>query len=175
VNKPNGIQCQYAALPMRYGFDKIPEVLLITSRQTGRWVIPKGWPIAKRHDYETAMIEAFEEAGLIGSVARRQPLGTYQYRKALSPKAATSLQVSVYLMPVTKQLADWPERSERTTKWFSAQHAAALVAEPTLARIIRKASFRLSRAITPTPGSFVRLLLSRKAALHPPLLDLHVV
>jgi 8-oxo-dGTP pyrophosphatase MutT (NUDIX family) len=153
---------------MRYGFDKIPEVLLITSRQTGRWVIPKGWPIAKRHDYETAMIEAFEEAGLIGSVVRRQPLGTYQYRKALSPKAATCLQVSVYLMLVTEQLADWPERSERSTKWLNAQHAAALVAEPALARIIRKASFRLSRAITPTPGSFVRLLLSRKAALHPP-------
>jgi 8-oxo-dGTP pyrophosphatase MutT (NUDIX family) len=143
VSKPNNTQCQYAALPVRYGFDGTPEVLLITSRQTRRWVIPKGWPIASQRKHETAMIEAFEEAGLIGNIIRKQPIGTYQYRKTLSPKVAKCLRVSVYLMLITEQLADWPERSERSTRWFSAHHAATLVAEPALARIIRKASVQL--------------------------------
>ncbi|HEX2018774.1 MAG TPA: NUDIX hydrolase, partial [Aurantimonas sp.] len=70
---------QFAALPFRTDADGV-EVLLVTSRDTGRWVIPKGWPMKNRRPHRAAAIEAFEEAGVVGK-ASKVPMGTYDYDK----------------------------------------------------------------------------------------------
>ena len=65
------------------------KILLITSRDTGRWVIPKGWPMRNRSNAQAAAREAYEEAGLRGDVSERS-VGIYTYLKAL----ATGRQIS---------------------------------------------------------------------------------
>lgn len=68
---------QYAALPYRVQRKDELYMLLVTSRDTGRWVIPKGWPIKNRKPHRAATLEAFEEAGVIG-MAEKRPIGTYE-------------------------------------------------------------------------------------------------
>jgi 8-oxo-dGTP pyrophosphatase MutT (NUDIX family) len=137
-------------LPVRFNASGAPEVMLITSRGTRRWVIPKGWPMKGRTAGQAAMVEAFEEAGLEGDLLRRSEIGRYSYLKVDQAGEARDLVVSVYLMDVRRQLADWPERAERETQWFSPKDAATLVAEPGLARIIRKVP-TLTRSKIPGP------------------------
>src|SRR5580700_8279053 len=73
---------QYAALPYRSTGSSGTEVMLLTSRQTKRWIIPKGWPMRGKTPHASAAREAFEEAGVIGQVAKR-PIGSYSYVKGL--------------------------------------------------------------------------------------------
>lgn len=54
---------QYGALCFRFGEDGAVEILLITSRDSGRWIIPKGWPMKKKEPHEAAAVEAWQEAG----------------------------------------------------------------------------------------------------------------
>ena len=70
---------QFAALPFQYGEDGRLRVMLLTSRETRRWVIPKGWPIHGRKPSEVAAQEAFEEAGLLGTIVGKRPIGSYHY------------------------------------------------------------------------------------------------
>ncbi|MCX7890228.1 MAG: NUDIX hydrolase [Rhodobacteraceae bacterium] len=112
------------------------EVLLITSRDTGRWVLPKGWPMAGRSGAECALCEAFEEAGVSGRPAD-QPLGYYSYRKTIGPDAGVTCVVTVYAVAVERLRRRFPERGQRQRRWFPQAEAAALVAEPDLADIIR--------------------------------------
>lgn len=128
---------QIAALPVRRALDGTPLVLLITSRETRRWVIPKGWPIAGKSSHEAAAIEAWEEAGLKGKVDTL-PLGTYVYEKRRR-KDTVKVAVSVYLMDVTGESRRWPEHRQRRREWFRAEDAAAAVQEPELGDIIRRA------------------------------------
>jgi len=129
---------QYAALPVRLNAAGDVEVLLVTSRGTRRWIIPKGWPIKKLTAAEAAMTEALEEAGLEGEIMSRRPLSTYRYTKDHASGGQLQLRVDVFLMLVSKQHDDWPERDERETQWCTPLDAAALVAEAALGRIIRK-------------------------------------
>jgi 8-oxo-dGTP pyrophosphatase MutT (NUDIX family) len=129
---------QYAALPVRLIGNDDPEVMLITSRETRRWVLPKGWPMRGCTAAEAAQIEAFEEAGLTGDMIGRRPVGTYRYQKTRPAGEPVELRVDVYLMLVRAQLDDWPEKDERDTRWFTATEAAGLVAEKALDKIIRK-------------------------------------
>lgn len=129
-------QPQVAALPVRTGFDGKTQVLVITSRETGRWVLPKGWPMEGRKDPHAALIEAFEEAGVKGKVSKHAS-GTYDYVKVMPKgKADIDVRVTVYLMDVTDELKRWPERDERTRDWVSAIEAADRVDEPELKKII---------------------------------------
>jgi 8-oxo-dGTP pyrophosphatase MutT (NUDIX family) len=75
---------QYAALPFRVGADGRPQVLLLTSRETKRWVIPKGWPMHGKKPREVAAQEAFEEAGLVGTLIGKRPVGSFHYAKELA-------------------------------------------------------------------------------------------
>ena len=125
---------QYAALPWRRA-DGL-EILLITSRETKRWVIPKGWPIAGRGAAESAAQEAYEEAGVRGIVAAKA-LGHYYYRKRLAGRARTFFQVEVFAMEVTEILDLWPEAHERRRQWLSPHKAADYVHEAELAALIR--------------------------------------
>jgi len=137
---------QYGALPYRTG-DGV-EILLITSRETGRWVIPKGWPMKGRSASATAAREALEEAGLIGEVGKR-PLGAYVYMKFLKSGEGRPCKVRVFALKVVGQKEDWREKGERTVRWFAWSEAAGAVQERALARLIRKQAKRVIKAAKP--------------------------
>lgn len=111
------------------------EVLLITSRETGRWVIPKGWPIAGMTPADSAAREAYEEAGVEGSPAATC-IGLYGYDKAFdrasNAPSSRPCVVAVYPLQVKSLRDRFPERGQRRRKWFSPKKAARKVAEPEL-------------------------------------------
>ena len=125
---------QYAALPYRQAGKQV-QVLLITSRGTGRWIIPKGWPMQGLKPHEAAAIEAAEEAGLEGAVSDR-PIGSYSYSKMLKQDQFITVQVMVFPFQVEVHAESFKEAGERTSRWFAYRQAASLVAEPSLKRII---------------------------------------
>jgi len=125
---------QYAALPWR-GEGRARQVLLISSRDTGRWVIPKGWPVADFSAPQSAAVEAFEEAGVEGIIGLS--LGEYVYGKVLKDGVERDLTVVVFPLLVTREADVWPEGGERTRRWFRPVKAAKRVEEGGLARIIR--------------------------------------
>ncbi len=128
---------QYGVIPVRVAARGTRlQVLLLTSRGTGRWVIPKGWPMAKRTPAATARREAYEEAGIKGRLFSRKPVGSYRYVKS-DQKALGKIEVQVFLLTVEKQKRDWPECTERRTRWFSVSRAASLVRERELAALLR--------------------------------------
>jgi 8-oxo-dGTP pyrophosphatase MutT (NUDIX family) len=92
--------------------------MLLTSRETRRWVIPKGWPMPGRKPCQVAKQEAFEEAGLIGKLVSKEPVGSYHYTKILPSNQQLLIEVLVFLLQVEYQLEDWPEKSQRETRWF---------------------------------------------------------
>lgn len=125
---------QVAALCLR-GSDDNREVLLITSRDTGRWIIPKGWPIRGLSSKETALREAWEEAGVKEGVATKDPIGTYHYNKRRDSGMTIPVETLVYSVAV-KEISDkFPEAGERTQQWVNAETAANLVDEPELKEI----------------------------------------
>jgi 8-oxo-dGTP pyrophosphatase MutT (NUDIX family) len=119
---------QFAVLPWRIGEGGTRQVMLLTSRESRRWIIPKGWPMKKRKPAEVASQEAYEEAGLIGQIVGKRPIGTFHYEKRLAKKALLC-QVRVFLFRVEKQVDNWPEKGLRETKWFAANVAVDLVEE----------------------------------------------
>lgn len=126
-------RAQVAALPVRKSAAGT-EVLLITSRETRRWIIPKGWPMKGRKDAQAAAQEALEEAGVRGKVHKR-PIGAYTYQKRLTG-SVEACRVMVYVLEVDKLLASWKEKDQRRREWFSPASAADKVSEPQLATII---------------------------------------
>lgn len=125
---------QVAALPWRKTEDTV-EILLITSRDTGRWVLPKGWPEGDEEFYDAAAREAGEEAGLSGAVSR-QEAGRYYYSKARPDGRDISCEVLVYPLEVDRVADKWKEKRQRTRKWVSPEDAAEMVNEPDLCRLI---------------------------------------
>ncbi len=125
---------QFAALCYREGV-KGTEILLITSRDTGRWVIPKGWPMAGKQAAEVAAREAFEEAGVEGEVSPKS-IGTYVYQKKLKAGLATECRVKVFPVRVTGFADEFPELGQRRREWVSPRDAASRVDEPDLRQLI---------------------------------------
>src|SRR5215475_7570720 len=119
---------QYGAVPWRVGERGTREVMLLTSRETHRWVIPKGWPMKGKKPAEVASLEAYEEAGLIGRIVSNRPIGRFHYEKRLGRRAILC-EVRVFLFRVERQLDQWPEQGSRETRWFGAEAAADLVEE----------------------------------------------
>ena len=126
---------QVAALPFRVGADGRIEVLLITSRDTGRWIIPKGWPMTGRKAHQAAAREAYEEAGLEGQIAAN-PVGRYHYQKRFDHGRAFPCMVRVYPLRVEAQHERWPEQAQRTLQWFAPEEAARLVHEDELQELL---------------------------------------
>ena len=122
------VQC--AALPWRRGPNGV-EVLLVTSRETRRWVIPRGGREALESPSKAAAREAFEEAGVKGKV-RRLPIGVYEFDKRLKTGRLQRILVTVYSLAVKRELHIWPERRERERLWMTPQAAAERVDEPEL-------------------------------------------
>ncbi len=125
---------QYAALPYRQRQDGEIQIRLITSRETRRWVIPKGWPMKGLSPSKAAAREAYEEAGLLGTISS-EPLGLYSYDKRLTLRSVPC-DVMVFPLKVKRYVKKWPERSERVGFWFSVESAAAAVQEEDLCAII---------------------------------------
>lgn len=131
------VRTQFAALCYRVIRDK-PEVLLISSRRSRRWIIPKGWPMDGRTPTESAMCEAWEEAGVIGRVHPRC-LGLFSYIKEMEEGEANLPCVAMVYPVRVKALADeYPEAAERERRWFRPKRAAERVLEPELAHLLRK-------------------------------------
>jgi 8-oxo-dGTP pyrophosphatase MutT (NUDIX family) len=129
-------QIQFAAIPFSVGTDGRTRVMLLTSRQTKRWVIPKGWPMIGHKPREVAEQEAYEEAGVVGRIIGKRPVGVYHYSKGLPSREHILCQVSVYLLLVEAVMDDWPEKDERERAWFETAKAASLVNEGGLSEIL---------------------------------------
>lgn len=125
---------QYAALPYILIADDL-RICLITSRETKRWVIPKGWPKAGLLPHELAAREAVEEAGLIGDI-ELDPIGSYSYVKRLRLFSSVTCLVTVFPLLVHTQRVHWREERERTLAWMSPAEAAQNVNEPDLSRLL---------------------------------------
>ena len=129
---------QIAALPYRTDANTPNDpvrVMLITSRETKRWVLPKGNPIRGLLPHQAAAHEAFEEAGLQG-IACPSALGSYQYRKKRKNGSSLMFGVDVFPFAVTSQADEWPEMEERETRWFTLAESAAAVEEADLSALI---------------------------------------
>jgi len=136
VARKSGDGTQYAALCYRQRSGKGVEILLITSRGTGRWIPPKGWPIAGLAPNLAAAQEAMEEAGVTGKIADRA-LGRYRYHRAPAETLKKSSEAYIFPLRVTGRLHEFKEKGQRRIKWFDQKTAALMVREPKLARLIR--------------------------------------
>jgi 8-oxo-dGTP pyrophosphatase MutT (NUDIX family) len=127
---------QYGVIPFREEKDGSVRVMLITSRETRRWVVPRGNPIAGLSSAQSAAQEAWEEAGIRGGIAS-VPVGTYTYDKRLKGGGTRATQVELYRMLVTEEADAWPEKDQRERRWFDPEAAAGAVAEADLAQLLR--------------------------------------
>lgn len=149
---------QAAALPVRLHAQGFVEVMLVTARRSGRWIIPKGWLEPGLAPYEVAAKEAEEEAGLIGEVDR-QPFGSFIYDKRLPSGMVVPCHVMVHLLPAPGQLAQWREQDQRRCLWLGSREAARLICNLTLRRLVQKIGRQPER---------LRRLPYRRAAAAPP-------
>ena len=134
---------QVAALPFRNVGPAKDDVLilLVTSRDTKRWVLPKGNLMAGIASHRAAAREAEEEAGVRGTIARK-PLGRFPCRKWRSAKRFDMAKVDVFALKVTKILDTWKEQGQRERRWATRAEAAELVDEPELRALILSARLR---------------------------------
>jgi 8-oxo-dGTP pyrophosphatase MutT (NUDIX family) len=126
---------QYGALPYREIKSGV-QILLVTSRGTRRWIIPKGWPQSGTPPHRAAAQEAFEEAGVVGKVGKKT-IGSYWYDKIFESGATVRCKVRVFPLRVTRQFKRWPEKRQRRTQWHSPAQASRRVRETYLRQIIR--------------------------------------
>ena len=119
---------QYGALPWRLTRRGNVKVLLITSRETKRWLVPKGWPIKGKSPRQAAMREAFEEAGVFGDLDP-EPIGAYDYLKTLDDGSRALCSVVLYSLQVRGTLVHWPERTQRKRRWHDLSAATEAVSD----------------------------------------------
>lgn len=129
------VRTQFAALCYRYRQGKV-QILLITSRGSKRWIVPKGWPMEGKTPAASALIEAWEEAGVMGK-AEEACLGVYSYGKRYEDIEDLACLAMLFPVKVTSLAKKFPESGQRRRRWVSRKKAAQLVAEPELARMIR--------------------------------------
>ena len=118
--------------------------LLVTSRETKRWIVPKGWPIRGLKSSEAALQEAWEEAGVKHGNVTMDPIGTYTYQKRLSTGWSFPVETLVYAVAVEDLSEQFPEADERTRRWVGRDDAIAMVQEEELREIFRDFAERVS-------------------------------
>lgn len=133
--KKRSVRTQFAALCYRNNKGKV-EILLVTGRRSGRWILPKGWPMDGQTPAAAAETEAFEEAGVTGKM-KNTCVGLYSYIKGKTRGDNLPCVVAVFPLKVKTMQNDYPERAQRKRKWFSQAKAAARVSEKELAQLIR--------------------------------------
>ncbi|HEY7979312.1 MAG TPA: NUDIX hydrolase [Rhizomicrobium sp.] len=127
---------QYAALPYRETANGL-EFLLITTRRTRRWIVPKGWPMDGRAPHAAAAREALEEAGVSGETGDK-PIGSYRYFKERKTGELVPCKVDVFALKVKMQRKNWAEKDARELRWCLLSEALTCVGEPGLRQIIRR-------------------------------------
>lgn len=130
------VRTQFGALCWRKHRDEV-QVLLITSRRSKRWILPKGWPQDGATPAEAALTEAWEEAGVRGKV-KSICLGIFSYAKERADAPNLPCVVAVFPVKVARLEKAFPEAKDRNRKWFSLKKAASLVKEPELAAMLKK-------------------------------------
>jgi len=130
------VRTQFGALCWRQQNDEV-QVLLVTTRRSQRWILPKGWPVHDATPAEAALTEAWEEAGVVGKV-KTSCLGIFSYCKGLPDDSNLPCVVAVFPVKVKELENDWPEKESRKRKWYSLKQAANLVEDPELSGILRK-------------------------------------
>ncbi len=139
------IRIQYGVLPYRFTESDSLEVLLVTTRQTRRWIIPKGWPIKGLKPPKSAAREAYEEGGIRGTVGEKA-IGVFSYDKALDANGLTvPCEVRVFPMIVKRQFNTWPEAHERVARWFEPAKALSVIKDKGLRDLIEPFFARKSR------------------------------
>jgi 8-oxo-dGTP pyrophosphatase MutT (NUDIX family) len=131
---PQVVGEQVAAVPVRVDAQGALEVLLVTTRGSGRWTVPKGWPMRGLSDHDAAAREAYEEAGVRGRVDPR-PIGSFEYSKRTD--ASGRLRVTLYRLDVEREVRRFRERGQRKSRWLAPGSAAELVPWPGLAEALR--------------------------------------
>ncbi|MGE5723103.1 MAG: DUF47 family protein [Sphingomonadales bacterium] len=144
---------QIAALPYRTEDDGSVRLLMITSRETRRWVIPKGNPMRGLPPHRAAAQEAFEEAGISG-IPCPTAIGAYRYLKRRKSGRFASVSVDVFPLAVYAEVEHWPEREQRERRWVSLAEAEAMADEPELKALIAR-----FKAELPAAGPAERALL----------------
>ena len=144
---------QYGALPWRVRGEEV-QIMLVTSRRTRRWIIPKGWPMEGIKPTMAAAREAKEEAGVTGDTIET-PIGVYRYMKVLRNGAEMPCRVEVFALKVTKEAHDWDEMDARERRWCSVNDAVAAVVEPQLKVIIRRFGTRMAAQLRQKKGEAV--------------------
>ncbi len=140
------MRIQYGALPYRFTPFASLEILVLTTRQTRRWIIPKGWPIRGLRPPKSAAREAYEEAGVRGRTGGKA-VGAFTYYKALDETGAeVTCEVTVFPLLVKRQSETWPESSQRIAQWVDPAKAIALVQEPELKSLIAAFAKRIAGA-----------------------------
>ena len=130
------VRLQYGALPYRLTKSGAPEILLVTTRQTKRWIIPKGWPIKGLTPATSAAREAFEEAGVRGSI-KTKAIGVFSYDKRLDEDGIIiPCEVRVFPLLVKRLSKTWPESEQRDAQWFEPAAAMSLIEEESLRILI---------------------------------------
>jgi 8-oxo-dGTP pyrophosphatase MutT (NUDIX family) len=151
VNKTDrAIRVQYGILPYRFTETSSLEMLLVTTRQTRRWIIPKGWPIKGLTPPKSAAArEAYEEAGIRGTVGAKS-IGAFSYEKGIDANGGTvPCEVRVFPMLVKRQLDRWPEAHEREARWFEPAKALSVIKDKGLRRLIESFVQRLTTRKSP--------------------------
>lgn len=144
--KPRAVSAQYGALPYRFTDSAALEVLVVTTRQSKRWIIPKGWPIKGLTPFKSAAREAFEEAGVHGRIGAKT-IGSFKYIKLANGSGAESdCEVKIFPLLVKKQSAIWPESGQRIVQWVDPEKAISLIAEPELKAIVAAFAKRVAVA-----------------------------
>jgi 8-oxo-dGTP pyrophosphatase MutT (NUDIX family) len=137
LSKADGLsRVQYGALPFRFNKAGSLELLLVTTRQTKRWIIPKGWPAKGMKPAKSAAREAYEEAGIRGAIGRKS-IGAFFYEKRLEESDSTiACEVRVFPMNVKRRLKTWPEAHERDARWFEPRDALSALGDEGLRDLI---------------------------------------
>lgn len=130
------VRTQFGAVCWRLRRKK-PEVLLVTTRRTRRWMVPKGWPMDGHTPAQAAAVEAFEEAGVEGQ-PNDHCIGFFSYLKIIEGEEALPCMVALFPVRVRKVHETWPEGDQRKRRWVSPRRAAELVQEPELQAILRR-------------------------------------
>lgn len=123
---------QVGALPYAY-VDGRMAVLLVTSRRSGRWIFPKGAIEPDLTAWGSAALEAFEEAGVLGTI-EEEPIGTY--RSIAGPNSTKLTDIDLYPLLVTEQLDSWKEKGQRLRHWVTVREARRLLAHRQLADLV---------------------------------------
>lgn len=141
--KGSGLPVQTGALPWRLSRGNEVEILLVTGRRSGRWLIPKGWPMIGKTLAAAAAQEAFEEAGVEGTIDP-EPLGAFHHDKQHVVLGGMAVKIVVHGLAVQRELATWPESGQRERQWFTARKAVEQIRSSELAALILQIEKRVA-------------------------------